>query len=319
MLSVGAQWFVYRLLGLDRASKPAQMLEFFLYDAAKILLLLFVLVSVVGFLRTFLPAQRIKRWVSGKGLLGNFAAALFGAVTPFCSCSSIPIFFSFLRAGIPAGIAFSFLITSPIINEYLVVLMLGFFGPRITLAYVLSGLFIGTSAGAVIGRFSLRRHLVEDMLPDAAAAESSPAAFRDLRDRMRYGLHEAVTIVRQVWLWVLIGVGVGALIHNLVPQESIEKIISKVGFFSVPIATLIGVPLYGSCAAIVPIAVVLFQKGFPLGTALSFMMAVAALSLPEAVLLRRALKLPLIVLFFCITTFSIILLGYLFNFLQRFL
>ncbi len=248
--------------------------------------------------------------------MGNFYAALFGAVTPFCSCSSIPIFLGFLKAGIPLGVTFSFLITSPLINEYLVVLMLGFFGWKITLAYVISGLLIGVVVGRIIGTIDLERYLVSDLI-DEQAAKVDEVKRVVFTDRLKFGWNEAVSITKKVWIWVLIGVGIGAAIHNYIPQEMIENIMSKTGIFSVPIATLLGVPMYGGCAAIVPIAVVLFQKGIPLGTALSFMMAIAALSLPEAIMLRRAMKLPLIGIFFGITTLAIIAIGYLFNLLQR--
>lgn len=195
--------------------------------------------------------------------------------------------------------------------------MLGFFGWKITVLYVLSGLLIGTMVGLVLGRMRLERFLVEDFMGSFQTIETNIS--QNFTDRILFGVREAVTIVKKIWFWVLVGVGVGALIHNYVPQETIHGIIARTGSFSVPVATLLGVPLYGSCAAIVPIAVVLFQKGVPLGTALSFMMAVAALSLPEAVMLRRAMKLQLIGIFFGVTTLGIILTGYLFNFFQTIL
>jgi hypothetical protein len=315
MLRLAADWFVYSVLRLPPGARWAEAAAFFFYDSIKILLLLFGMIAVIGFLRTWLPQARVKAWLTGKKGFGNFFAALFGAVTPFCSCSSIPLFLSFLKAGIPLGITFSFLITSPLINEYLVVLMLGFFGWKITLAYILSGMAIGIACGFALGKMGLEKYLVEDMFSDKIA-DLDHVIPLTLRQRIVFGWREAVTIVKKLWLWVLLGVGIGALIHNYVPQEMIQGIIQKTGFFSVPIATLIGVPMYGSCAAIVPIAVVLFQKGVPLGTALAFMMAVSALSLPEAIMLRRAMKLQLIAIFFGITTLGIIFTGYLFNILQ---
>ena len=315
MLRLAADWFVYSLLRLPPHALWAEAVAFFIYDSIKILFLLFLMITVIGFLRTYLPQERVKAWLIEKKGFGNFFAALFGAVTPFCSCSSIPLFLSFLKAGIPLGITFSFLITSPLINEYLVVLMFGFFGWKITTAYVLSGMVLGIVCGFVLGKMRLEKHLVEDLLADQTSTENQ-ILFRNIRQRAAFGWNEACAIVRKLWLWVLLGVGIGALIHNYVPQEAIQKILGKTGAFSVPIATLIGVPLYGSCAAIVPIAVVLFQKGVPLGTALAFMMAISALSLPEAIMLRRAMRLPLIAIFFGITTLGIIFTGYLFNLLQ---
>ncbi len=315
MLRLIADRIVHSLLRLPSGSPLAEAVSFFIYDSLKILILLYGMIAVIGFLRTYLPQEKIKGWIGEKKGWGNFFASLFGAVTPFCSCSSIPIFLSFIKAGIPLGIAFSFLITSPLINEYLVVLMLGFFGWKITVAYVVSGMTIGVFCGIVLGKMNLEVHLVEDLLPQVFP-ESRETDRPGFRARILFGLREANSTLKKLWLWVLVGVGIGAFIHNYVPQQTIQAIIGKTGVFSVPVATLIGVPLYGSCAAIVPIAVVLFQKGVPLGTALSFMMAIAALSLPEAIMLRRAMRLPLIAIFFGITTLGIIFTGYLFNLLQ---
>jgi len=318
MLQLIVDWLVYSVCKFDPQAEWAQVVNFFIYDSIKILLLLFVLIFVIGVVRTFLPQQRIRQWMGKRGWPANFYAALFGAVTPFCSCSSIPIFFGFLDAGIPLGVTFSFLITSPLINEYLVILMLGFFGWKITLLYVLSGMAIGIVSGLILGRMDLDKYLVIDFAKKITD-DNEETIYTAFVGRLRFGWNESVLITKKIWLWVLIGVGVGAAIHNYVPQGMIEGIISKAGIFSVPIAVIIGVPMYGSCAAIVPVAVALFQKGFPLGTALSFMMAVAALSLPEAIMLRRAMRLKLIAIFFALTSVAIIFTGYLFNFLQKIL
>ncbi len=313
MLQEAIDWILYTKIGME--GRLAETLNFFIYDTIKIFLLLFVMITIMGFLRTYISQQRIKRWLSGerKGL-GNIMAALFGAVTPFCSCSSIPIFLSFLEAGIPLGITFSFLITSPIINEYLVVLMLGFFGWKITALYVISGLIVGAVSGIVLGRMGLEKYLVKDLIAKKVKLEDEK--YENTLSRMKFGMHEAYSIVKKIWIWILVGVGIGAAIHNYIPQEAIVSIINKTGIFTVPIAVALGVPMYGSCAAIVPIAVALFEKGIPLGTALAFMMATSALSLPEAVILRRAMKLQLIGIFFGIVTIAIIATGYLFNILQ---
>lgn len=315
MLLKFSNWLTFEIFKLSPETKFGAAVDFFIYDSVKILFLLFVLIFIIGVMRTFLPQHRIKRWMGQKGISGNIVSSLFGAITPFCSCSSIPLFLGFLKAGIPLGVTFSFLITSPLINEYLVVLMLGFFGWKITVLYVLSGLLIGTLAGAVLGRMKLDKYLVKDILEERENS-SDEQVFPTFKSRLKFGWDESVSITHKIWIWVLVGVGIGARIHNYVPQEMIQNIISKTGIFGVPIATFLGVPMYGSCAAIVPIAVVLFQKGIPLGTALAFMMAIAALSLPEAIMLRRAMKLQLIVLFFGITTIAIICIGYLFNVLQ---
>jgi uncharacterized membrane protein YraQ (UPF0718 family) len=318
MLLKLVDWLTYQVFGLSPESKFSEVVNFFIYDSIKILVLLFTLIFVIGVIRTFLPQKTIRKWMNQRGVLGNFFAALFGAVTPFCSCSSIPIFLGFLEAGVPLGVTFSFLITSPLINEYLVVLMLGFFGWKITILYVLSGMFIGIISGLILGKMKLDAYLVNDLI-EKRANNDGDTTFPTFMSRLKFGLHESLSITKKIWIWVLVGVGIGAVIHNYVPEETIQSIISKTGIFSVPIATILGVPMYGSCAAIVPIAVVLFQKGIPLGTALAFMMAIAALSLPEAIMLRRAMKLHLIMVFFGITALAIVITGYIFNFLQSIL
>lgn len=312
MLLSAIDVLVYQWLGLDPNSRLGGAVHFFLEDTIKIFLLLAVMIFVIGVIRTWLPEQKLKSWMSSGGLWGNVVAALFGAVTPFCSCSSIPIFISLLKAGAPLGVTFSFLITSPIINEYLVILMIGEFGVPVTLAYVVSGLSIGVLSGALIGRLKLERYLERDII-DSTEAENATPEHHTFLSRLRFGYSEAASVIKQIWVWVFVGIGIGAFIHNYVPQESIHALMSATGPFSVPIATLLGVPMYGSCAAIVPVAVVLFEKGIPLGTALAFMMAMAALSLPEAIMLRRIIQLPLIAIFFGITAAAIIFTGYLLN------
>ncbi|MFC1768642.1 permease [Nanoarchaeota archaeon] len=292
-----------------------ESLNFFIYDSIKILLLLFFMILIIGIFRTYLSQNKVKKWIGRKKYgSSNFIASLFGAITPFCSCSSIPIFISFLEAGIPLGVAFSYLITSPIVNEYLVILMLGFFGWKITLAYVISGVLIGTISGLILGKMKLDKYLVKDLIAKKEVVKE--IKYERFRSRVQFGYNEAVSIVKKLWIWILIGVGIGAVIHNYVPSELVQSLISKGGIFAVPLAVLLGVPIYGNCAAIVPIALVLFEKGVPIGTALAFMMAIAALSFPEAVILRRAMKLKLIAIFFGIVTLAIILTGYIYNLLQ---
>lgn len=318
MFQENIDWVLYDLWGLDSSLRSVQTLNFFVYDSLKILLLLFVMIFIVGVLRTYMPLYKIKKWLSGKRLgLGNLIASLFGAVTPFCSCSSIPIFLSFIKAKIPLGVTFSFLITSPLVNEYLVVVMLGMFGWKITLAYVVFGVLIGFISGLILGEMKLEKYLVKDIFKDDTHLKKE--LYTSFQARIDYGVKEAATIVRKLWMWILVGVGTGAMIHNYIPEEMIHTIIAKGGIFTVPVAVILGVPMYGSCAAIVPIALVLFQKGIPLGTALAFMMAISALSIPEAIILKRAMKAKLIGLFFLIVTISIIVVGYLINFLQGFL
>jgi len=288
--------------------QAAEAIGFFIYDSIKIMLLLFFMIAVIGFLRSYLSPKRVRKWMKS----GHIMASVFGAITPFCSCSSIPLFLGFVRAGVPLGVTFSFLITSPLVNEYLVVLMLGFFGWKITVAYVLSGILIGVVAGKILGMMGLEKHLIRDV----AGSNIKTDKFESISQRIKSGIDEAWSIIKKLWLWILVGVGFGALIHGYVPQETIHDIISKTGIFTVPLAALLGVPIYASCAAIVPVAVVLFEKGVQLGSALAFMMASSALSLPEAMILKRAMKLKLIIAFFGIVTLGIIVTGYLFNLFQ---
>ncbi|MBF0618663.1 MAG: permease [Candidatus Omnitrophica bacterium] len=317
MLLNFSDWFVYQVLDLPRSSTLAAALDFFIYDSIKILFLLYVMILVIGVLRTFIPQRSVKKWMANNGLMGNVYAALFGAITPFCSCSSIPMFLSFLKAGISLSAALTFLVASPLINEYLVIIMIGLFGWKITVLYVLSGLLLAIVSGLVIGRMKLERHLVVDMVASGnEELSSNEPQISSFKDRIVFGLNEASSIVQKIWLWILVGVALGSFIHNYLPQEQIHALISGTGIFSVPIATLLGVPMYGSCAAIVPVALVLFQKGIPLGTALAFMMAVTGLSLPEAIMLRRAMNLHLILIYFGVVTAGIIAIGYAFNFLQ---
>ncbi len=308
---------IYEWIGLAPDSRLGGAVHFFAYDTIKIFLLLAAMIFIIGVARTYMPEDRLKKWMNRGGLWGNFIAALFGAITPFCSCSSIPIFISLLKARVPLGVTFSFLITSPIINEYLVILMIGSFGLPITIAYVGSGLLIGTIAGAILGKMKLDHHLEQDII--ANAHSNVTPTEHTWKTRLKFGWDESVQVIKQIWMWILVGVAIGAFIHNFVPEEWIHSVMETTGILSVPIATLLGVPMYGSCAAIVPIAVVLFNKGIPLGTALAFMMAMAALSLPEAIMLRRTMHLKLIAIYFAITTIAIIFTGYLLNALANYL
>ncbi|MBU0628163.1 MAG: permease [Nanoarchaeota archaeon] len=314
MIEEFVESLIVNVFKIGPGSKLAESLNFFIYDSIKIIILLFVMIFLIGILRSYLPTKKIKKYLTGKKAgIGNVLAATFGAITPFCSCSSIPIFIGFIEAEIPLGISFSFLITSPLVNEYMAVIMLGVFGWKITLYYILAGILIGIIGGIILGNMKLEKNLVKDIA--IRAQNISEKRFKLFKDRIRYGYDEAISIVKKVWLYVLIGVGIGAILHGYVPQEYLQDLVSKTGLFSVPLATLLGIPLYANCAAIIPIALVLVQKGIPLGTAMAFMMATAALSLPEAVILRRVMNLKLIGIFFGIVGLSIVVIGYLFNFL----
>ena len=290
----------------------SESLGFFVYDTLKILFLLVIMIAAVGTVRTYLPTYKIKKYLSGKKEgVGNFFASVFGAITPFCSCSSIPIFYSMVDAGVPLGVTFSFLITSPLVNEYVAVLMAATFGFKIMIYYVTSGILIGIIGGLILGRMRLENHLVKDILK--GDKKSNEKDYKRFSERLSFGVSEAKSVLKKTWIYAVIGVGLAAAVHGFVPDRFFTAAVNKGGFFAVPIAAIIGVPLYASCASIIPIAAAFVSKGVPLGTALAFLMATAALSFPEAVMLRRAMKLKLIMIFFGIVAVSIIFIGYLFN------
>ncbi len=319
MLLNFSEWLIFDLLGFSSQSQLPQVLSFFIYDSIKILFILFAVIGAIGVARSYIPRQKLRNWLNRKGFKPYIFAALFGAVTPFCSCSSIPIFIGMVSAGISLGVVFTFLIVSPLINQYLVALMAASFGWEISGLYVASGLIMGITAGAVLGKLNLEKYINEDLFTGTPGDSEKKIEFHRFKDRVKYGIEEAVSITGKIWYWVVAGVAVGAIIHNYVPQETVQSVVGSAGILGVPVAVVLGVPMYGSCAAIVPIAVVLFRKGVPLGTALSFMMAVAALSLPAAIMMRRAVRARLIVIFFAITTAAIILTGYIFNIVQNLL
>lgn len=304
-------------IGMDPSSKLTESISYFITDSIGIIGLLFVMIAAIGFARSFLPQKKVKAWLNNMNeIAGNTTASVFGTLTPFCSCSSIPLFISFIKTGIPIGTAFAFLITSPLVNEYLLILMVKYFNLKIAVLYAVAGITIGVVSGMIIKRLKIEKFISKDF---TNGKEIKDTKFNSLIDRINYGIDEAKTTVKKLWAWILLGVSVGAIIHNYVPQEFIDTAVAKAGIFGVPIVVMLGIPMYGSCAAIVPIAVALFDKGVPLGTALAFMMAVSALSLPEAIILRRAMRIELIALFFGIVALGIVLIGYLFNFLQLFL
>jgi hypothetical protein len=310
-------WLTFSVLGLGQ-DPLGLAVNFFIYDSIKILVLLFLMVFAIGVIRTYIPQDKMKRLLSEKRFgLSYFFASVFGAVTPFCSCSSIPIFVGFMKAGVPLGAAFAFLVTSPIINEYLAVLMLAYFGWKIAAAYIIFGIALGMASGMVIDRINMEKHLMEDIRKVRAVSIniSDMGHLKSFNERIRYGFDEATSITISLWKWILLGVAIGAGIHGFVPEQLVHDILNTTGIFSVPLAVAIGVPIYANTTSILPIAAALFEKGVPLGTALAFMMATAALSLPEAIILKRVMKLPLILTFFGIVSVGIVIIGYLFNFL----
>jgi len=308
-----ANWISYEALRLPHDSHLGESLAFFLYDVPKILLLLSGMVFVISLIRTFFSPERTRALLGGQHEgIGNVFAALLGIVTPFCSCSAVPLFIGFVESGIPLGVTFSFLIAAPTINEVAVVMLLGLFGWKVVGLYIGSGLLIAILAGFVIGRLRMERY-VEEFVWQIKSSGQGLEERLTWADRIQRAWNSVKEIVGKVWLYVVIGIAVGAGIHGYVPETALAAIMGKQAWWSVPAAVLLGVPLYSNAAGMIPIVSALLEKGASLGTALAFMMSVIGLSLPEAIILRRVLKLPLLITFFAVIAFAIMLTGYLFN------
>lgn len=309
-----AEWLTFDVLGLPRGSQLGDAVAFFLYDVPKILLLLGGMIFIITILRTFFSAERTRRLLGGKRVgVGNVLAALLGIVTPFCSCSAVPLFIGFVESGIPLGVTFSFLIAAPVINEVALALLFGMFGWRVAALYLGSGLTIAIIAGLFIGRLGLERWVEDFVWQMQFTAAQDDALTLTWEERIHRGWAGVREIVGKVWLYVVVGIAVGAGIHGYVPTDALADLMGKDAWWSVPAAVLIGIPLYSNAAGIIPIVSALLEKGASLGTALAFMMAVVGLSLPETIILRRVLKPQLIAVFLGVVGVAIILTGYLFN------
>ena len=310
-----AKWFTYDLLKMAAGGRMASAVEFIVFEAPKVLMLLTLVVFGVGIVRSFFTPERTRRILAGKReALGNVLASMLGVVTPFCSCSAVPLFIGFVTTGVPLGVTFSFLIAAPMINEVALVLLFGLFGWKVAALYMGTGLLIAIVAGWVIGRLRLERW-VEDWVyktpTDAGqVCEEAPLTWND---RVRFGREAVKDIVGRVWPFVLAGIAVGAGIHGYVPQNFMASIMGKGAWWSVPLAVLIGIPMYSNAAGIIPVVQALLGKGAALGTELAFMMSVIGLSLPEMIILRKVLKVPLIVTFAGVVGLGILIVGYLFN------
>ena len=314
-----ADWIVFDLLHMEQGEHLAEALNFFIYDSVKILLLLFVIIFLMGIVNSYFPIEKVRNFLSRNKLYGleYLMASLFGVVTPFCSCSSVPLFIGFVRGGIPLGVTFAFLITSPLVNEVAIGLFVGLFGLKITLMYIVSGVLLGMTAGIILGKFKLERLLtpwVKDVLANAEregevfAAEKTP-----FTERLPIIWKEVVTILKGVVPYVIVGIAIGGLMHGYIPEGFFEKYMSEENLFAVPMATVLAVPMYANASGILPVVQVLVAKGIPLGTAIAFMMGVVGLSLPEAMLLKKVMTVKLIGVFFGVVTCCIIISGYLFN------
>ena len=312
MIKPVIDWLVYDIFKMRQGALFSEALNFFLYDTVKIFLLLTAIIFVVAIIRTFFSPERTRAILSRKrGYLNNVLAALLGIVTPFCSCSAVPLFLGFLDAGVPLGATFSFLVASPMINEVALVMLWGLFGWKIAFIYIGSGLVIAIFSGIVIGRLKVEE-LVEQFShkKQGCCAQSTGMAFKD---RVTYAKEYTGDILKGIWLFVILGIGLGAWIHGYVPADFLAKYAGRGNWFAVPLATLIGIPLYSNAAGVIPLVSALTEKGVAMGTALSFMMAVTALSLPEFIILRKAMKLKLLIIFASVVGIGIMFTGFLFN------
>ncbi len=314
-LEAGTSWLAYAVLHLSPTTPFGSACAFFLYEVPKVLMLLGLVVFGVGVLRSFFTPERTRRLLVGKReTTGNVLAALLGTVTPFCSCSAVPLFIGFVTAGIPLGVTFSFLVAAPMVNEVALVLLFGLFGWKIAAIYTGTGLFVAILAGWTIGRLHLERY-VESWVYASVPGKSLQEAKLGWSARLRMGWDAVREIVGRVWLYVVIGIAVGAGIHGYVPANLMAGIMGRQAWWSVPLAVVIGIPMYSNAAGIIPIVQALLGKGAALGTVLAFMMAVIGLSLPETIILRKVLKPPLIAVFVIVVGLGILLVGYLFNIL----
>ncbi|MBK9990144.1 MAG: permease [Verrucomicrobia bacterium] len=316
-LSEVAVWLTYSAFGLERGSHLGASVEFFVFEVPKVLLLLVLVVFGVGVVRTFFTPERTRRLLAGRReSVGNVLAALLGTVTPFCSCSAVPLFIGFVTAGVPLGVTFSFLISAPMVNEVALVLLFGMFGWKVAGLYLGMGLIIAITAGWTLGRLRLEKHVeswVYENGTNTDAAEGPEIPVLCWSDRLQAGATAVREIVGRVWVYVLLGIAVGAGIHGFVPENFMASIMGRDAWWSVPVAVLLGVPMYANAASIIPVVQALLGKGAALGTVLAFMMAVIGLSLPEAIILRQVLKPRLIATFFGVVAGGILIVGYLFN------
>lgn len=314
-LAPASKWITYSFLSMLPGARLSSSVEFFLFDTPKVLLLLILVVFAVGVVRSFFTPERARRILSGRReSVGNIAAAMLGIVTPFCSCSAVPLFIGFVTAGVPLGVTFSFLVSAPMVNEVALVLLFGLFGWKVAVLYMGTGLAVAMVSGWVLGRLGMERHVEEWVYRfDGTAEASDTEAGIGWHARVRAGQVAVREIVGKVWPWVIAGIAVGAGIHGYVPENFMASIMGRDAWWSVPLAVAIGIPMYSNAAGIIPVVQALLGKGAALGTVLAFMMAVIGLSLPEMIILRKVLKPTLIAVFAAVVGTGILIIGYLFN------
>ncbi len=314
-----ADWFVFSVLGMSKESHLAEALNFFIYDTTKILILLFIIIFLMGIVNSYFPIDKVRNYLSRNKLYGleYLMASLFGVVTPFCSCSSVPLFIGFVRGGIPLGVTFAFLITSPLVNEVAIGLFVGLFGLKTTIIYIVSGVLLGTIAGTILQKLKLEKYLtpwVKTVLADAQREqESFKAEKTPFQERLPIIWDEVIKILKGVVPYVIVGIAIGGLMHGYIPEGFFEQYMNKENLLAVPLATLFAIPMYSNASGILPVVQVLVAKGIPIGTAIAFMMGVVGLSLPEAMLLKKVMTFKLIGIFFGVVAICIIISGYVFN------
>ena len=313
-----ADWLIYSVFNIGAETHLGTALNFFVYDTFKILILLFIIVFLMGIVNAYFPIERLKNYLNRKKMYGleYFFSSVFGAITPFCSCSSVPLFIGFVQGGIPLGVTFSFLITSPLVNEVAIAMFIGMFGLKATLIYAGSGILLGTIGGWLLGKFNLEP-LLSDWVKKILANKMQQAEYEEQTQTFYQRLPEitrgAWDIVKGVFIYIIIGIAIGAVMHGYVPENFFNEFLGGEEWWTVPLAVIVAVPMYANAAGIVPVIEVFVAKGVPLGTAIAFMMATVGLSIPEATLLKKVMSLKLIAIFFGVVTLCIIISGYLFN------
>jgi len=315
-LQLLADWLTHNIFNLKIGSQLGSSMNFFIYDSLKIIILLLIINYIMAMVRYYLPVEKIRNFLASRRWYGfdYLLGALFGAITPFCSCSSIPLFIGFLEARIPLGVTFSFLITSPLLNEVAIVLFLGLFGLKITLIYIISAILLGMVSGFILSKLKMERYIADYIWQIKSSNNieitQDKKTFKEL---IKIFWIDGWYITKKIIVYVLAGIAIGSIIHGYVPTGFFEEYITKENLFAVPLATILAIPMYANAAGVIPIMESLIEKGIPLGTAIAFMMATVGLSLPEAFILKKVMKLKLLFYFFGIVTINIIIIGYLFN------
>jgi uncharacterized membrane protein YraQ (UPF0718 family) len=308
-----ADWLTYQILDFVPDTLSANAVNFFIYDTVKIFILLAVIIFVVSIVRSYLPPEKVRAILSRKNKYsGNIIASLLGIITPFCSCSAIPLFLGFVQAGVPLGVTFSFLVASPMVNEVALILLLGMFGWKIAVIYIITGLFISIFSGIIIGKLKVEK-LIQPFVFENEINTNFVLSKLSIKQRLIYAGNYTVSILKKVWPYIILGIGIGAWIHGYVPADFLARYAGAGKWYAVPLAVLIGIPLYSNAAGIIPLVGVLTEKGVAMGTTLAFMMSVTALSLPEFMILKKVMKVKLILIFAGIVGVGIMLIGFLFN------